>query len=120
MCHAIRQALALDPARVTFRNGTLEVTWAEAVQPVAEVEEFSAHVSERAPATTPRLDEQRLQILFTVLTALFTLAALLFQRWGAFPLIVHGLFALAYFTGGWFGLLASLEAYERKPSMWIY
>lgn len=108
------QALALDPARVTFRNGTLEVTWAEAVQPVAEVEEFSAHVSERAPATTPRLDEQRLQILFTVLTALFTLAALLFQRWGAFPLIVHGLFALAYFTGGWFGLLASLEALREK------
>ncbi|MCX8024857.1 MAG: HAD-IC family P-type ATPase, partial [Thermanaerothrix sp.] len=108
------QALGLDPARVVFHNDALEVTWAEVARPGAEVEESSAHIPERVTATSPRVDERRLQILFTVLTALFTLAALLIQRWGGPKPLVHGLFALAYITGGWFGLLASLEALREK------
>jgi Cd2+/Zn2+-exporting ATPase len=107
------RGLGLDPERVAFRNGILEVTWTEAVQPVAEVEELSAHLPGRE-ITPPRLDERRIQGLFTILTAFLTLTALLLQRWDTPAPIVNGLFALAYLTGGWFGLLASLEALREK------
>ncbi|WP_299025282.1 heavy metal translocating P-type ATPase [uncultured Thermanaerothrix sp.] len=108
------QALALDPSRVTFQGDVLQIRGMQTTQPVAEVEEIPAHPTSAASPALPRFDEQKIQILFTVLTALFTLTALLLERWGAPPMIGAGLFALAYLTGGWFGLLASLEALREK------
>lgn len=108
------QALGLDPSRVTFQGDALEIRWGEVTRPAADVEEVSAPPAGLESPTSPRFDEQKVQILFTILTAFFTLAALLLERLGAAPMVSAGLFALAYVTGGWFGVQASLEALREK------
>jgi len=108
----LKPAESTTIATVAYQGDTLEIHLPATSLQLAETEAPLAPA--QAATLKPQGNEQRLQILFTAITALAALAAFIAQRLGAAPSVSGGLYALAYITGGWFGLLASIEALREK------
>jgi len=81
----------------------------------------SALVSAEALLQPPKAEEKKsllpadkMEMIFTLVNAISGLAAWLGSMNGLNPTAVSILYALSYFAGGYFGLLASLEALKEK------
>lgn len=105
-----RSAAGLPEA--TFENGVMLASLG-AKGEAAMAEEKAMPAGEQVK---PRLSlpAEKVELLFTILTAVFGLTAWIGARmeWPAW--LVTAFYALAYFFGGYFGLLASLEALKEK------
>ena len=109
-----RAVAAVQPTQAVFQEGCIEVRLPQAAVYDAALEtvETTVHPSteEEAPRRLLGLTVQRthLEILFTLITLLATVGAGLASRWGAGPLPVVLLYAVAYLAGGYYGLLDGL------------
>ena len=114
LAHQYEAAAALPTA--DFRKNTLEVklnTTRLATNENIEVETTFLSPAEKAkgPAGIP---VEKLEVAFTIINAITALTAFLGTSWGWNPTLIVGLYFVAYATGGWFGLLASIEALKEK------
>ena len=111
-------------ATATFIGGVMSVTFDDAV---LSPEEVVGKVSETGAKVTPYttepsagwLNEQRLELLFTALCLVFTIAGWATHRHeGTSPRPVgplsQGCFLLAYLAGGYFGVLASIQSLRER------
>jgi Cd2+/Zn2+-exporting ATPase len=62
----------------------------------------------------PAISKERLEILFTVLNATTGLAAWTGAMAGLNPMLVTALYTISFITGGYFGVVASIEALKEK------
>ena len=111
-------------ATATFIGGVMSVSFDDAVlsreQVVERVSETGANVT---PFTTePRegwLSEQRLELIFTILCLVFTITGWATHRHDGSDSRPSGtlsqvFFVLAYLTGGYFGVLASIQSLRER------
>lgn len=108
------QAAASLPT-VAFQNGVVSASLNQprlgASDPI-EVE--STFLGSEEPAKKPQIPQEKIEIAFTATTLLAGLAAFLGHTLGLAPLFIAALYGVAYVTGGWFGVLASIEALREK------
>lgn len=105
---------ATELPQATFQQGVMLASLASASEPAPTmVEETPPSAPERAEPR-PRLSAEKTELLFTILTAVFGLAAWPGTQTGLPEWAAVTLYALSYFFGGYFGLLASLEALKEK------
>lgn len=99
-----------------FRKNTLEVKLnpsGTATSEIVETEAVSVHPSEaeKKPAGIPI---EQIEVAFTVINAITALTAFIGTGLGWNPTLIFGLYFVSYATGGWFGLMASVEALKEK------
>lgn len=114
------QAAATLPAATlpaaTFQAGVIAASLNQPQPLTGELAEAQATFLEQAaaPARKALLKIEQLEILFTALNAIFGLAAWVGAQAGLAPLAVAIFYAIAYLSGGYFGVLASLAALKEK------
>ncbi|NJC96646.1 MAG: heavy metal translocating P-type ATPase [Anaerolineales bacterium] len=112
--HQYESAASLPTAN--FRRNTIEVKFNAPRLTTSENVEIEATFL--APAKEQKkpsgIPVEKLEIAFTIINAMTALTAFLGTGWGWNPVLIIGLYFVAYFTGGWFGLLASIEALKEK------
>ena len=108
------QAAAALP-EANFRNNTIEVRLNQprlATSENVEVEAtFLAPTEEKEPGGIPT---DKLEVAFTVINAITGLAAFIGASQGLNSIAVAVLYMVSYISGGWFGLLASIEALKER------
>jgi len=114
LSHQYESAASLPTAN--FRKNTVEVKLNAsrfATNENVEIETtfLAPAEKEKKPAGIPI---EKLEVAFTIINAITALAAFLGTSWGWNPTFIVGLYFVAYATGGWFGLLASIEALKEK------
>lgn len=57
---------------------------------------------------------EKIEVAFTVINALTALTAFIGAGLGWDPSLIFGLYFVSYVTGGWFGVMASIEALKEK------
>jgi len=57
---------------------------------------------------------EKIEVAFTVINALTALTAFIGVGLGWNPTLIFGLYLVSYVTGGWFGVMASIEALKEK------
>ena len=57
---------------------------------------------------------EKIEVAFTVVNALTALTAFIGVGLGWNPTLIFGLYLVSYVTGGWFGVMASIEALKEK------
>ncbi len=57
---------------------------------------------------------EKIEVAFTVINALTALTAFIGVGLGWNPTLIFGLYFVSYVTGGWFGVMASIEALKEK------
>lgn len=106
-------AAALPTA--TFRRNTLEVKLNAprlATSENVEVEaQFLNPIEEQKKLEIPI---ERIEVAFTVINAVTALTAFIGAGLGWNPALIVGLYIVSYVTGGWFGVIASIEALKEK------
>ncbi len=109
------QAVSLLPS-ASFHNGIIA---ASLNQPnmlngdAAEVEAtFLGKPQENQKA--PAISKERLEIVFTLVNASAGLAAWMGALYGLNPQVVGSLYAISYIFGGYFGVIASIDALKEK------
>lgn len=109
-----RSAMTLP--QVNFQNGVIlaSLESGEAVLAESKIAEAVAVPATEEAEPRPLLPPEKVELLFTFLTALFGLAAWIGSRSGVPFWGVVILYTLSYFFGGYFGLLASIEALKEK------
>lgn len=105
-----RSAAKLPQA--TFQDGVMLASLGSGNE-TAIVEEKVIPLPEKAKAR-PFLTAEKVELLFTILTAVFGLTAWIGAKAGLPDWAVAMFYAVSYFFGGYFGLLASLEALKEK------
>ncbi|MCZ2126494.1 MAG: cadmium-translocating P-type ATPase [Anaerolineales bacterium] len=96
------QAAATLPA-ADFGEGTLEATLnAEGENPI------------QVKAEAREIPKEKIEAAFTAVNAVATLSAIVGASLGWNPVLIVALYVVAYGAGGWFGLLASVEALKEK------
>lgn len=109
------QAAAALP-NVTFQNGVISASLNPPhLSEIDPIEVEASFLSQQAE--TPQraaIPQEKIEIAFTVITLLAGLAAYFGQILGLPPIAIAGLYVVAYITGGWFGVLASIEALKEK------
>lgn len=100
----------------TFHRNTIEVKLnaprlATSEDVEIEAEFLSPAKAEKKSAAIPI---EKIEVAFTVINAITALTAFLGSGWGWNPALIFGLYSVAYVTGGWFGLIASIEALKEK------
>lgn len=103
---------AAELPQATFQDGVMLASLG-AGDETAIVEEKVVPLPEKAEAR-PFLTPEKVELLFTILTAVFGLTAWIGAKAGLPAWAVAMFYAVAYFFGGYFGLLASLEALKEK------
>ena len=109
------QAAAVLPS-AAFQNGIIA---ASLNQPsmlngdAAEVE-VTFLGKPQADEKKPRVSIEKMEIIFTLVNAAAGLAAWIGAMYGLSPLFVGVLYAVSYVTGGYFGVMASIEALKEK------
>lgn len=106
-----RAAAGLPQA--SFENGVMVASLNVGEGERAIVEQTALPLPEKAE-TRPLLPAEKVELLFTILTAVFGLAGWIGARAGLAGWTVILLYAFSFFFGGYFGLLASLEALKEK------
>ncbi|NOH04513.1 MAG: hypothetical protein HND47_22370 [Chloroflexi bacterium] len=99
-----------------FRKNTLEVRLnAPRLATGENVEVEAAFLkpteAEKKPVQIPI---ERIEVAFTVINAVTALTAFIGAGLGWNPALIFGLYFVSYVTGGWFGLMASIEALKEK------
>ncbi len=110
------QAAATSP-EVIFKDGVLEARLNQprlAASEDVEVEANFLELDKKEEAPRKGIPTETLEAAFTIITLVAGLAAFIGERLGLAAWSVAGLYTLAYATGGWFGLLASIEALKEK------
>jgi Zn2+/Cd2+-exporting ATPase len=81
---------------------------------VFKVEERYERKVEPAPAVQ-RYPRARIEVIFTTITALATMAAFLGDLFSLYPSwVIPALFTLAYLTGGYYGFLDGIEVLKQR------
>lgn len=99
-----------------FRKNTIEVKLN------APLLETSENVEIEAGYIHPAQEEKKsfaisiehIEVSFTVINAITALIAFIGTGLGWNPWLIFGLYFVSYVTGGWFGLMASIEALKEK------
>lgn len=100
----------------TFRKNTLEVklnATGTATNEIVDTEALSVNPPETEKKSAGIPIEQ-IEVAFTVLNAITALTAFIGAGLGWNPALIFGLYFVSYATGGWFGLMASIEALKEK------
>ena len=71
-------------------------------------------VQEPASPARPALARARLEVIFTIVTALAAIAAYIGQTLGLPSLLVNSLYVLAFLTGGYYGTLDGLSLLKER------
>lgn len=108
------EAAAMLPS-AKFANNALEIRLNQPRLAAAE------HMQVEAGFLTPAVEEKKrgipteqLEVAFTVINAAAGLTAFVGASLGWDPMLVLALYVVSYATGGWFGLVASVEALKEK------
>ncbi len=99
-----------------FKNNAIEVRLNQprlATSENVEIETsfFGPETKEEKPKGIPT---EKLEVVFTVLNAVTGLSAFIGASLGLNSIAVAVLYTISYISGGWFGLLASIEALKQK------
>ena len=109
------QAAASLPT-ASFQNGVIAASLNQASPlngSATEVETTFLGKAEKI-LKTKTISKDRLEILFTVLNAAAGLIAWIGAMAGLNPLAVASLYTISYFSGGYFGVVASINALKEK------
>lgn len=115
--HYQRLAEAPFSPQILLTDGLIEIRLESLSRPAAGLAQAEKRFAERPFAAPPpwRLSRQRLMILLTGATALFTLLAALGAREGLLPgPAIALLYGLAYAAGGYYGLLDGLALLRER------
>lgn len=113
LAHQYEAAASLPTA--TFRKNTVEVKLNSSRLATSENVEVEATFLNPTIEKKPReIPIEKIEIAFTVINALTGLMAFFGTSWGWNPSLIFGLYFVSYSTGGWFGLMASIEALKEK------
>ncbi len=110
------QAAATTP-EVVFNDGVLEARLNQprlSTPENVEVETNFLELDKKEEAPKTGIPTDKLEAAFTIITLAAGLIAFAGAQLGLAAWAVSGLYTLAYATGGWFGLLASIEALKKK------
>jgi Cd2+/Zn2+-exporting ATPase len=110
------QTAATAP-EVKFNNGIFEarLNQPRLVTPEnVEVEANYLELGKKEETPKKGIPAEKLEAAFTIITLVAGLAAFIGERTGLTAWAVTGLYTAAYAAGGWFGLLASIEALKAK------
>lgn len=109
------QAAAALPT-ASFQNGVIAASLNQPLVLNGEMAEAQATFLDESPAPARKsfIKVEQLEVLFTVLNAFFGLAAWVGALNGLSPLVAGIFYAVAYLSGGYFGVIASLEALKEK------
>lgn len=100
----------------TFRKNTLEVklnATGTATNEIVDTEALSVNPPE-TETKSAGIPIEQIEVAFTVLNAITALTAFIGAGLGWNPALIFGLYFVSYATGGWFGLMASIEALKEK------
>jgi Cd2+/Zn2+-exporting ATPase len=114
LAHQYEAAATLPTA--TFRKNTLEVKLNAPRLGTSENVEVEAVFLHPAQAEKRKLEipVEKMEVAFTVINAVTALTAFIGVGQGWNPAFIFGLYFVSYVTGGWFGLMASIEALKEK------
>ena len=100
----------------TFRKNTLEVKLNAPLLGTSDNVEVEATFLSPTEAEKKKIEIpiERIEVAFTVINAVTALTAFIGTGLGWNPALIFGLYFVSYVTGGWFGLMASLEALKEK------
>jgi Zn2+/Cd2+-exporting ATPase len=98
-----------------FSDGVMSVQLNK-FEPVGVYRVEKRYEREEEPATlVQKLPRARVEVAFTITTALAALAAYLGQVFGLYPSwVILSLYTLAYLTGGYYGLLDGIEVLKQR------
>jgi Cd2+/Zn2+-exporting ATPase len=118
MGHALQlqyQAAAALPV-ANFQGGVISASLNQPSQLNGDAAEVSATFlgQQESAEKKPAISQEKLEVAFTVINAVSGLAAFIGSQAGLNPLAVTVLWVVAYISGGYFGVLASLEALKEK------
>ena len=107
---------AANVPTATFRKNTLEVRLNAPRFATSENVEIEASFLHPAEAEKRKIEipVEKIEVAFTVINALTALTAFIGVGLGWNPTLIFGLYFASYVTGGWFGLMASIEALKEK------
>ncbi|MBL8064052.1 MAG: cadmium-translocating P-type ATPase [Anaerolineales bacterium] len=114
LVHQYETAASLPTA--TFRKNTLEMRLGTSRLTTSEnIEVESAFLNPtEAQKKNTAIPLERIEVAFTVINAVAALTAFIGAGMGWNPSLIFGLYFVSYATGGWFGLMASVEALKEK------
>lgn len=105
---------AAELPQATFQQGVMLASLTSVSAPAPTMIEEAPPSAPKTTEPGPPLLSEKIEMLFTILTAMFGLAAWLGTQAGLPAWAVVTLYTLSYFFGGYFGLLASIEALKEK------
>jgi len=113
---ALQYEAAAAVPTATFRKNTVEVRLnaprlANSEDMEVEANFLGPQETAKKPAAIP---VERIEVAFTIINAVSALSAYIGTGAGWNPTLIFGLYFVSFVTGGWFGLMASLEALKEK------
>ena len=114
LAHQYEVAASVPTAN--FRKNTLEVKLNAPRLDTSENVEVEATFLNLAGTEKKSsvISVEKIEVAFTVINALTALTAFIGVGLGWNPTLVFGLYFVSYVTGGWFGVMASIEALKEK------
>ena len=114
LAHQYEVAASVPTAN--FRKNTLEVKLNAPRLDTSENVEVEATFLNQAGTEKKSavISVEKIEVAFTVINALTALTAFIGVGLGWNPTLVFGLYFVSYVTGGWFGVMASIEALKEK------
>ena len=113
---AVQYESAASMPSAKFRNNAIEIRLNQAQLATSENMEVEATFIS-SPAREEKLrgiSIQTLEVAYTVINAITALLAFIGTGQGWDPALIMALYIVAYSAGGWFGLVASIEALKQK------
>ena len=114
LAHQYEVAASVPTAN--FRKNTLEVKLNAPRLDTSENVEVEATFLNQAGTEKKSavISVEKIEVAFTVINALTALTAFIGVGLGWNPTLIFGLYFVSYVTGGWFGVMASIEALKEK------
>ncbi len=114
LAHQYEVAASVPTAN--FRKNTLEVKLNAPRLDTSENVEVEATFLNLAGTEKKStvISVEKIEVAFTVINALTALTAFIGVGLGWNPTLIFGLYFVSYVTGGWFGVMASIEALKEK------
>jgi len=113
---AVQYEAAASMPSAKFRNNAIEIRLNQTQPATSENMEVEATFISSATKKekTRGISIQTLEVAFTVINAITALLAFIGASLSWDPALIMALYIVAYAAGGWFGLVASLEALKEK------